>query len=148
MWNFVGPGVWALADPSAARISAVQVRMPLVIVQLLSVLMSLWHPEPRDGVALEIELDDHGRLVADDPAVMTWVDREHLRRLVFDDAAVCVLDVDFTAHEESDMGVHASIRFHDRLHVRRPAEAARIDHAFDACRAGSRHFQADVADLT
>ena len=52
--------------------------------------MRVGHPEPLDRVSLEVELDQHDRLVADHPAVVARLDRDNLRRLVLDDAAVGV----------------------------------------------------------
>src|SRR5262249_25563480 len=65
------------------------------------------HAGPADGVVLEVELDDDDRLFADDPAVVARLDRHNLRRLVFHDAAIGVLDVDLAASQESDVRVHA-----------------------------------------
>ena len=81
------------------------------------------HPEAVHGVALEVELDQDDRLLADDPAVVARLDRDDLRRLVLDDAAVGVLDVDLAAREEADVRVHAELGADDRLHVHGPAEA-------------------------
>jgi hypothetical protein len=65
------------------------------------------HAEAVDGVALEVELDQHHGLFADHPPVMPRIDRDDLRRLVLDDAAVGVLDVDLAAREEPDVRVRA-----------------------------------------
>src|SRR3954451_17554114 len=80
-----------------------------------AVRMARRHPEPVDGVPLEVELDQHHRLLADHPAVVPRFDRDNLRRLVLDDAAVGVLDVNLAAREEADVRVHAEIGADDRL---------------------------------
>src|SRR3954465_9374437 len=59
-----------------------------------SVTMCVRHAAAVDGIALEVELDQHHRLLTHDPAVVPRFDRHNLRRPVFDDAAVGVLDVD------------------------------------------------------
>ena len=59
--------------------------------------MRVGHAEAVDGVALEVELDQHDRFLADDPAVVARFDRDDLRRLVLDDAAVGVFDVNLAA---------------------------------------------------
>src|SRR5581483_2966084 len=59
------------------------------------VTMRVGHAEAVDGVAFEVEFDQHHWLFADDPAVMARLDGDDLRRLVLDDAAVGVFDMDF-----------------------------------------------------
>src|SRR5262249_47305679 len=112
-----------------------------------SVSVTLWHTQPADGVALEVEFDEHDRLLADHPPVVARIDRDDLRRLVLDDAAVGVLDMDFAAGQEADMGVHAEVRADRRLHVFRPAEPYRVNHPLDARRAGAPHFELYVPDV-
>jgi len=109
--------------------------------------MGIRHAETADGVALEVELDQHDRLAADDPAVVTRLDRHNLRRLVLDDAAVGVLDVDLAVREETDVRVHAEVGADGRLHVLRPPKAGRIDHPLDARLTGTPHFEPDVSDV-
>src|SRR5688500_11060873 len=105
------------------------------------------HPELTDRVALEIEFDQYHCLLADHPAVVAWLDGHHLRRLVFDHAAVGVFDMDFAAGEEARVRVHAAIGADDRLHRLRPPEPGRIDHALDARRARRYHLEAHTADF-
>jgi len=109
--------------------------------------MSARHPESIDRVPLEVELDQHDRLFADDPAVMTRFDRDDLWRLVLDDAAVGVFDVDFAADEEPDMRVHAERGANDWLHVDRPSEPGRVNHALHARLSGPADLEPDIADL-
>src|SRR5262245_59856299 len=81
------------------------------------VTVSVRHAQASDRVALEIEFDQHHRLAADDPAVMSRLDRDDLRRLVFDDAAVGVFDVNLAARQEADVCVHAEVGAGHRFHV-------------------------------
>ena len=104
-------------------------------------------PRRLDRVALEVELDHHHRLVAHDPAVMARFDRHDLRRLVLHDAPVGILDMDFAARQKADVRVHAQVGADSRLHVDRPPKSHRVDHALDARRAGTSHFELDVADV-
>jgi hypothetical protein len=109
--------------------------------------MAVRHPQSPHRVALEVELDHDDWLGADHPAVVAGIDRDDLRRLVFDDAAVGVFDVNLAVGQEPDMGVHAEVGLDDRLHIDRPLEPRRVNHAFDARGAGAAHFQADVPDV-
>ena len=109
--------------------------------------MGLGHAEALNRVALEVELDEHHRFLSDHPAVVPGLDRDNLRRLVFDDAAVRVFDVDLTAREKADVRVHAEIRADGRPHVHRPAESWRVNHPLDACGASPADLEADVPDL-
>src|SRR4051794_29982191 len=81
------------------------------------------HAELSDGVALEVELDHHDRFLPHDPAVMSRVDGDDLRRSQFDDAAVRVLDVDLAMSQEPDVRVHAQIGAGHRLHVGGPVKS-------------------------
>ena len=94
--------------------------------------MGFRHADTADGLALEIEFDDHRRLFADDPSVVTGFDCQELRRGVLDDTAVAVLNVDRALREEPDVRVHAEIGSADWLHIFRPSESHGIHHAFDA----------------
>src|SRR6187549_1674264 len=88
---------------SAAFSSGGYLSLPVCRRPLMSgVRMCSRHPETVDRIALEVELDQDHRFLADDPAVMTRFDRDDLRRLVFHDAAVGVFDVDLAAREEAD----------------------------------------------
>jgi len=110
--------------------------------------MGVWHPKPPDGIALEVELDEHHWFASDDPAVVTRLDGDDLRGLVLDDAAVGVLDVNLAADEKANVRVHAEVGANDRLHVDRPAEPRRIDHAFDARLACSPDLETHVSDFS
>src|SRR5690348_14348650 len=105
------------------------------------------HSEARNGLALEIEFDQHHRLVSHDPAIVTWFDRHDLRRPVFDDAAVGILDVDFALCEIADVRVHAVLGADDRLHVARPPETGLIDHPLHARAASTADLQAHASDI-
>ena len=109
--------------------------------------MGVWHSESTDGVTLEIEFNQDHRFAANDPAVVTGLDRHDLRSLVLHDAAIGVLDVNFAARKKTNVRVHAEVSSDDRFHVDRPAEPGRIDHALDARGSGACHLEADVANV-
>jgi hypothetical protein len=92
----------------------------------------LQHPEPTDSVALEIELDQHRRFVANNPPIMSRFDANGLRSHELQGAAIRVLNMDLTAGKEPDMRVQSEIGADDRLHVRGPAKPGRVDHAAGA----------------
>ena len=75
------------------------------------------HPHALHRFALEIELDQHDRFLADHPAVVPGIDRDDLRRLEFDDASVGVLNVNLAVRQEPDVGVQAQVGADDRPHV-------------------------------
>jgi hypothetical protein len=52
------------------------------------------HPELAHCLTLEVELDQHRWLVANDPAIMSGLDDDDLRSRELDRAAVGVLDID------------------------------------------------------
>lgn len=108
----------------------------------------LRHSEPADCFSFEIELNQHDRLGADDPAVVTRVDGDDLRRPVLDDAAVGVFDVDLPVREKADVRMHAEVGTHDRLHVHGPAESGRVDRPLDTRRTGAPHVQPHMSDFT
>src|SRR5439155_3772458 len=96
---------------------------------------------------LGVELDQHGLLVADDPGVVTRLDRDHLRRRVVEGTAVGVLAGDVAAGEEADVGVHAELGADARFHVRRPAEARRVDGSLQAAVPDGDEVDLRTADL-
>ena len=108
--------------------------------------MGIRHSEAANRVALEVEFDQHHRLLADDPTVVARLDRHNLRSFVFHHAAVGVFNVDFATRQEADVGVHAEVGADDRFHVDRPAKPARIDHALHARGAGTSDLEPDMAD--
>ena len=71
--------------------------------------MRLRHPEASHRISFEVELNHHDRLGTDHPAVVPRLDRDNLRRLVFDDAAIGVFDVYRALREKSHVRVHAEI---------------------------------------
>src|SRR5437773_3786686 len=108
--------------------------------------MGVGHPEATYRIALEVELDQHDRLVADDPTVMARRDLDNLRRFVFRNAAIAVRNVDLPRGEEAGVRVHTEVGSDRRFHVDRPAESRRVDHALDAPRARTPYLEPDVAD--
>ena len=110
--------------------------------------MSVGHAQPADGVFLEVELDQHDWFTTNNPSIVAGLDGDDLWSLVFDHAAVRVLDVNLPADEKPHVGVHAEVGAHDRLHVDRPSESRRIDHALDPRPARSSDFETHVPDFS
>src|SRR3981189_1802914 len=109
--------------------------------------MGFRHAKSTDRVALEVEFDQHYRLVPNDPTVMARIDRHNLWRLVLYYTPVGVFDVNFASSQEADVCVHAQVSPDNRLHVHRPAESGRIDHALDSRRAGAAYLEPNVSDV-
>ena len=109
--------------------------------------MDLGHAEPADGVTLEVEFDQHHGLPTHNPTVMPRLDRHDLGGLVFDDATVGVLDVNFAARQKAHVGVHTQVSPDDRFHVNRPPESGWVHHALDACPSGPPNFKANASDF-
>lgn len=82
--------------------------------------MFRWHAQPPNRVALEIELDHHGRLRPDHPSVAPRLDRDCLRSREFQSATVGLLNVDLPVREEADVRVLAELGPDDRLYLARP----------------------------
>ena len=80
-------------------------------------LVAIGHAETADRVVLEVKLDQHGRLVAHHPAIVTRLDDHHLRSAELHDAAVLVLNVDLPRGQKPGVGMHAKIGTADRFHV-------------------------------
>ena len=79
--------------------------------------MGIRHPEAADGVTLEVEFDQHDRLPAHHPTVMTRLDRDDLWGFMFHDTPVRIFDVDFASGKEPDVGVHTQVGSDNRFHV-------------------------------
>lgn len=112
----------------------------------LIVAMRLRDSKTLSRVFFEIEFDHHGGLVTHHPAVVTRLDRHGLRRGEFDNAPVLVLNVDLSVRQKSNVRVLTEATADDRLHVRGPAKARRIDHAFDAARARANNVDVYTRD--
>jgi hypothetical protein len=110
--------------------------------------VAVGHPDAVRRIALEVELDDNRRLVADDPAIVPGLDRDDGRSRVLAHAAVRETDVDAAARKETDVRVHALVGMDQRLHVRGPAEADRVDHPLDSRIARAHHLELHAADVT
>ena len=81
---------------------------------------------------LEVDLDEHGGLVADHPRVVAGRDVDDGRCVEVDDAAVVVLEVQRAVGEEADVGVLAALGADERAEVDGPAHAGRVDRPLDA----------------
>src|SRR3989442_6912277 len=112
-----------------------------------AMLVRLGHAETTNGVPLEIELDQHDRLVPNDPPVVTRLDGDHLRSRVLRTATIVILDADSAAGEKPDVRVHAQLRADQRFHVRRPSESGRVHHALDSSVRSTLDVELDSADF-
>jgi len=106
------------------------------------------HTEPVYRFAFEIELDEHGGLIANHIALMSGLDGDELRSFVLDNAPIGKANVDLTLGHETHMRVHAEIGPHDGLQVRVPIEAGLVDHALDPHVSGFRDVDLYAADIT
>jgi len=79
--------------------------------------MGIGHSEAADRLTLEVEFDQHHRLLADNPTVMSRLDCDDLGSFVFHDTTVTIFDVDFAARQKADVGVHAQVSPDNRFHV-------------------------------
>jgi len=104
------------------------------------------HPEPTDGITLEIKLDQYCGLVAHDPPVVSRFNDNGLRSCKLKSAAIRVLNMDLTTDQESDVSVHTEIGTDNLLHVRGPSKPRRVDHALHAAGAGPHDINLGTAD--
>src|SRR5215470_2943218 len=111
-------------------------------------LVCLRHTEPANSVSLEVELDQHCGFVSHYPAIVPRLNCDDLWSYELQGAAVCILNVDLAAGQETDVRVHAQIRSGDRLHVGGPTKAGRVDHTLHAACAGSDDIELDTADVS
>lgn len=109
--------------------------------------MSIGHTEALDGVALEIELDQHGRFVADHVAIVAGRNGDDVRSFIDLDATVGIRHVDAARYQEPDVCVHAVVGANVWTDIAGPLEPGRIDHALDPSQAGASDFQPDPADI-
>ena len=87
--------------------------------------------ETRDGVSEEVDLDEHGGLIAWHPRIVARRDIDHCRRLQFDDATIRVLEVERAVGEEADVGVLARLGADQRPEVDGPPQTRRVDRSLD-----------------
>src|SRR3954470_8972444 len=99
---------------------------------ILLVLVLFWQAQPSARITLEIELDHHCRLVADDAAIVSGLDNDHLGCGEIERAAVGKSHVDPAAREEANMRMLAGFSADVRFDVARPVKAHRVDRAFHA----------------
>ena len=94
-----------------------------------------------------VELDQHRRLVTHDPRVVSRFHDDHLRCDELEGAAVSIRTLDVAAGQEADVRMHAEGRADERLQVRGPAEARRIDEALHAAVRSPDAVDGDAAQL-
>src|SRR6266851_1811485 len=111
------------------------------------VAVAVGQPEAGRGAALGVELDEHGRLLADHPRVVAGLDHHRARRGEIEGAAVGVGAAHAAAGQEPDVCVPAERRVHQRLHVGGPAEAGRVAHPLHAAVGGAGSVDGHAAHL-
>ncbi|HYU41497.1 MAG TPA: hypothetical protein VEQ84_05060 [Vicinamibacteria bacterium] len=109
--------------------------------------MHLGDAEAPRRLTLGIELDDDRRLAPHDPRIVARLDDEDSRRAELEFAAVRVFAANVALGEEAEVRMHAVGSADDGLHVRRPAEARRVDRALHAAVSGPDDIEGDAADL-
>ena len=112
------------------------------------VLVNFGHPESSNCVSLEIELNQYRGFGADNPPIVPRFNGDDLWGHELKSAAVSIFDVNLTARQKADMGMHAQIGADDRFHVRGPAKSGLIDHTFHATSAYSRHVDLSTTHFT
>jgi hypothetical protein len=111
------------------------------------VLVRRRHPEPTCGLSLEVKLDHHRGIVSYDPPIVSRLDSDDLWSYELRGAAICILNMDLAAGQESDMRVHAEICADECFHVSWPAKSGRVDDPLNATRTGSHNIDSDAADF-
>lgn len=114
---------------------------------LSAVLMFLGKADARASFAFEVELDENGRFIANDSAIVTGFDDDDLGRDEIERAAVGEFHVDLAAREEPDMSVGAGFGADERLDVSRPVEAGRIDRSLDTRSACADNVETDSTEF-
>ena len=105
------------------------------------------HPAALSRLTLEVEFDQHRRLVPHYPPIMAGLNGNHLRSGELQSAAVRVLNMDLATGEKPDVCVLAQIGAHNRFHVSRPAETGRVNDTLHAAAAGARNVKLDATDF-
>lgn len=108
--------------------------------------MGVGDSKTRGGLVLEIKLDHHGGFAAHNPSIMTRLDRHRLRRGEFHYATILVLDMNLPMGQKSDVRVLAEAASDDRLHVRGPTKAGRIDEPFYSPRSSRNNVHFNAGD--
>src|SRR5215471_17201193 len=93
------------------------------------------------GLAFEVKLDQHGRLIADHTPIMAGFDDNHLRRDEVTRASVGERHVNAAARQETDVRMVAEFRSDQRLDVLCPVKANRINRSFHTGIAGANNVE-------
>jgi len=88
-----------------------------------------YQAEPTDRIRLCVELDQDRRIPAHHPGLVPRFENEEGRSHEVKGAAVPIRPLDMTASEESDVSMSTGLRADQHLHIARPAEPGRVDHA-------------------
>ena len=108
--------------------------------------MSVGQAEAGERVALEVDLDQHGTVVAHYERVVSWRHFDHGRCDVVERASVVELEAQRSFHEESGMRVLALLSANERLDVARPPHARWVDQALDTRVADGADIDPDWAE--
>jgi hypothetical protein len=103
--------------------------------------------EAFDGMALEIEFDEDGGLIAHDPAGVVGFDGNKFGGLELFHAAIRETDIDLAFGHEADVSVWAKLLTEHGAQMSVPGKAGRIDHAFDPDGAGAGNVDLDAANV-
>ena|SRR5690242_11194685 len=109
--------------------------------------MNVRDTKPADGLAFEVELNQHRGLVSHHPPIMPWQYLENLGSHKLQGAAVRVLNVHFAARQKADVSVHAKVGAHNLFHVRGPAKPGWINNPLHATGAHSNDIEVETAHL-
>ena len=114
---------------------------------LNSVVMSFGYSKLARRIAFEIQFDDDCALVADDPAIVSRLDGDHLRRVELNRATIRVLNVNTAASKKPNVCELAEFMVDHGLDVLRPAEARRVEDTLHTALTDADHVDLHTADI-
>ena len=98
-------------------------------------------------LGLGVELKEHGRLLPDDPRIVSGLENDDRRGREVEGAAVRIGSLDVAAGQEADVCVPALGSADDGFHVGGPAKPRRVDDASHPHVAGTHDVDLDAADV-
>src|SRR5580700_261639 len=110
--------------------------------------MYLWHAEPIQSVTFEVELNQHGRFVANHPTFMFRFHLNKLRSFVFHHTSVRKSHIDLTVCHEPDVSMHTVAAAHQGAKIFSPMKSWWIDESLDSASARPRNIHLNPADFT
>ncbi len=106
-----------------------------------------WKVKAGGGFFVEIDLNQNGCVVADNPGIMAGFDANDGRSFEVEAAAVPVFASNVAPRQKPHVGVHAPLGTDHRLQMGRPAIARRVDYPLHPCVPRSHRIDCDPADL-